>query len=174
MAQPVDIRAATASSPAAAPFPIFPPPRLPARRPASSAPRHDRYLSATLADPSLIRRYSNSDEIYIDLALGRLDLALGDAISLTERFLKTDLGRDFEFVGPELADPRWFGQGEGIAVRKGNAELVTRLNQALRQILADGTYAEIRTQYFDFDIYGSEVAMTHPPHAADGQEPNGR
>jgi ABC-type amino acid transport substrate-binding protein len=59
-------------------------------------------------------------------------------------------------------------------VRKGNAELVTRLNQALRQILADGTYAEIRTQYFDFDIYGSEVAMTHPPHAADGQEPNGR
>ena len=121
---------------------------------------HDRYLSNTLKDRSAIRRYSNSDEIYIDLALGRLDLALGDAISLTERFLKTGLGRDFDFVGPELDDPAWFGRGEGIAVRKGNAELVARLNQALREILADGTYAEIRTQYFDYDIYGSPRSTT--------------
>jgi hypothetical protein len=35
------------------------------------------------------------------------------------------------------------------------------LNGALRQILADGTYTEIRTQYFDYDIYGDEVSMTH-------------
>ncbi len=124
---------------------------------------HDQYLSNTLKDDSSIRRYGNSDEIYIDLALGRLDLALGDAISLTESFLKTDLGRDFDFVGPELNDAKWFGRGEGIAVRKGNAELLGRLNQALRQILADGTYTEIRSQYFDYDIYaaGASVADSH-------------
>ena len=141
---------------------------------------HDRYLSKTLKDPSAIRRYGNSDEIYIDLALGRLDLALGDAISLTERFLKTDLGREFDFVGPELNDPAWFGRGEGIAVRKGNAGLLTRLNQALQQILADGTYAEIRSQYFAYDIYGSAGSTTHALGApaedrdSDGQEPRDR
>jgi len=115
---------------------------------------HDRYLSNAYADSASVRRYSNADEIYIDLALGRLDLALGDAISLTESFLKTDLGAQFDFVGPALSDPEWFGHGEGIAVRKGNTELVGRLNRALRQILGDGTYAEIRDQYFDYDIYG--------------------
>jgi arginine/ornithine transport system substrate-binding protein len=127
------------------------------------ATTHDYYLSNTVKDESSIRRYGNSDEIYIDLVLGRLDLALGDAISLTESFLKTDLGRDFDFVGPELGDPKWFGRGEGIAVRKGNAELLTRLNLALRQILADGTYTEIRSQYFDYDIYdtGASVADSH-------------
>ena len=84
----------------------------------------------------------------------RLDLAFADNITLTESFLKTDLGAEFDFVGPALSDPQWFGRGEGIAVRKGNDELLARLNRALREIRADGTYEEIRTKYFDYDIYG--------------------
>jgi arginine/ornithine transport system substrate-binding protein len=123
---------------------------------------HDRYLSNAHADGSLLRRYSNSDEIYVDLALGRLELTLGDAISLTESFLRTDLGAGFDFIGPALSDPKWFGYGEGIAVRKGNAELLGRLNLALRQILADGTYADIRDQYFDYDIYGDPAQAAAP------------
>jgi arginine/ornithine transport system substrate-binding protein len=55
-----------------------------------------------------------------------------------------------------------FGRGEGIAVRKGNHDLLARLNRALRQILADGTYEEIRTKYFDYDIYGDAVALAQP------------
>jgi arginine/ornithine transport system substrate-binding protein len=121
---------------------------------------HDRYLTSTVPNASSIRRYSNSDEIYIDLALGRLDLALGDAISLTESFLETDLGREFDFVGAPLSDPGWFGHGEGIAVRKGDTQLLERLNQALRQILTDGTYDEIRSEYFDYDIYGDRAETT--------------
>ena len=115
---------------------------------------HDRYLSDQFAGTAAIRRYGYSDEIFIDLALGRLDLAFADNITLTESFLKTDLGAEFDFVGPALSDPQWFGRGEGIAVRKGNADLLARLNRALRQIRADGTYEEIRTKYFDYDIYG--------------------
>jgi lysine-arginine-ornithine-binding protein len=124
-----------------------------------SGTTHDRYLTNTVNDPASIRRYGNSDEIYIDLALGRLDLAFADTISLTEGFLQTELGQDFELVGPTLSNPEWFGAGEGIAVRKGNRVLLERLNRALRQILADGTYAEIRSQYFDYDVYG-EHRMT--------------
>jgi arginine/ornithine transport system substrate-binding protein len=123
---------------------------------------HDRYLSDNYAATAAIRRYGYADEIFIDLALGRLDLAFADGITLTSSFLRTDLGAEFDFVGPPLSDPRWFGRGEGIAVRKGNADLLARLNQALREILADGTYQQIRTRYFDYDIYGDAVSLARP------------
>jgi arginine/ornithine transport system substrate-binding protein len=130
---------------------------------------HDRYLSEHYADTAAIRRYGYSDEIFIDLALGRLDLAFADHITLIESFLKTDLGAEFDLVGPALSDPRWFGRGEGIAVRKGNTDLLARLNRGLRQILADGTYEEIRTKYFDYDIYGDAVSLAQPLEDAAGQ-----
>jgi arginine/ornithine transport system substrate-binding protein len=130
---------------------------------------HDRYLSEQYARTASIRRYGYSDEIFIDLALGRLDLAFADGITLTESFLKTGLGADFDFVGPALSDPRWFGRGEGIAVRKGNVDLLARLDQALRGILADGTYQEIRSKHFDYDIYGDAVSLARPLENAGGQ-----
>jgi arginine/ornithine transport system substrate-binding protein len=130
---------------------------------------HDRYLTSEYGGTSAIRRYGYADEIFIDLALGRLDLAFADGITLTESFLKTDLGAGFDFIGPSLSDPRWFGHGEGIAVRKGNVDLLARLNQALRRILADGTYEEIRTKYFDHDIGGDAVSRAQPVETAGGQ-----
>lgn len=134
-----------------------------------SGTTHDLYLTHMLEDPVSIRRYGNSDEIYVDLALGRLELAFADTISLTESFLRTGLGQDFELVGSTLSDPEWFGEGEGIAVRKGNTVLLGRLNRTLRQILADGTYAEIQSQYFDYDIYGERQGTAAEP--ALGQRP---
>ena len=47
-------------------------------------------------------------------------------------------------------------------MRKGNADLLARLNRALRQIRADGTYEEIRTKYFDYDIYGDAASVAQP------------
>jgi ABC-type amino acid transport substrate-binding protein len=58
---------------------------------------------------------------------------------------------------------------EGIAVRKGNADLLARLNRALRQILADGTYDEIRTKYFDYDVYGDAASGGQPLAETGGQ-----
>jgi arginine/ornithine transport system substrate-binding protein len=115
---------------------------------------HDRFLTSEYAGAAAIRRYGYADEIFIDLALGRLDLAFADGITINESFLKTPLGAAFDFIGPPLIDPRWFGQGEGIAVRKGNVDLLVRLNTALRRISSDGTYEEIRTKFFNYDIAG--------------------
>lgn len=129
---------------------------------------HERYLTDQYADTAEIIRYGYSDEIFIDLTLGRLDLAFADGITLIESFLKTDLGAEYDFVGPPLSDPRWFGHGEGIAVRKGNQDLVAQLNRALRQILADGTYEEIRTRHFDYDIYAGAVSLAQPLEAPSG------
>ena len=56
--------------------------------------------------------------------------------------------------GPDFTDPRWFGDGAGIAVRKGETELLDALNGAIAAIRADGTYKAINDKYFNFDAYG--------------------
>ena len=40
------------------------------------------------------------------------------------------------------------------SVRKGDAELVGKLNAAIDAIRADGTYKRIEGKYFKSDIYG--------------------
>ena len=55
-------------------------------------------------------------------------------------------------------DPAFFGDGAGIAVRKGDDTLRKALDEAITAIRADGTYQRIAARYFDFDIYGPEPA----------------
>jgi arginine/ornithine transport system substrate-binding protein len=115
------------------------------------------YLQDNHADTATVVRYGYQDEALLDLLMGRLDLVLGDEIMLQENFLATEAGREFRFIGPALDDPRWFGEGIGIAVRQGNDELRGRINEALRSIRADGTYLQIQDRYFDYDIYGADT-----------------
>jgi arginine/ornithine transport system substrate-binding protein len=115
---------------------------------------HDQYLTDAYGDRVTIVRYATVGEAQADMRGGKLDLLFGDAMALSESFLKTPQGKGFEFTGPDVRDPRWFGQGFGIAVRKGNADLLAKLNQALATIRADGTYDRIESKYFPFDIGG--------------------
>ena len=101
-----------------------------------------------------IRSYQTQEEANMDIASGRLDLLFADAVVLQNGFLETDQGKGYEFVGPSYTDEEWFGEGIGIAVRKGEDELRETFNAAIRQIREDGTYREINDQYFDFDVYG--------------------
>ncbi len=50
-------------------------------------------------------------------------------------------------------DPKWFGLGAGIAVRKEDGELKDKLNTALAAILENGTYKKINDKYFPFPVY---------------------
>ncbi|AYC31896.1 ABC transporter substrate-binding protein [Pseudomonas cavernae] len=115
----------------------------------------DRFASAVLAKAgATIVRYTSQDEIYLDVLAGRLDGTFADSIPLEIGFLDTPRGKGFAFVGPEFKDPQYFGEGAGIAVRKGNTELVGKLNQAIDSIRANGKYQEIQGKYFKSDIYG--------------------
>ncbi len=101
-----------------------------------------------------IRSYQTQEEANMDIVSGRLDLLFADAVVLQNGFLETDQGKDYAFVGPSYTDEKWFGEGIGIAIRKGEDELRETFNAAIRQIREDGTYREINDQYFDFDVYG--------------------
>ncbi|MEL7549158.1 ABC transporter substrate-binding protein [Pseudomonas protegens] len=114
----------------------------------------DRYATEVFEPKGIkVVRYSNNEEIYMDLAAGRLDAIFADSIPLAD-FLSMPRGADYAFVGPELKDPKYVGEGAGIAVRKGNSELVGELNKAIDDIRANGEYQKIQAKYFKSDIYG--------------------
>jgi len=121
------------------------------------ATTNDRYLTENYADAVTIRRYGSYEELFLDMAAGRLDLLLGSVVAVKLGFLDTEQGQGFELVGPELSEPRWFGEGTGIAVRKQDGDLAAKFNEAIRAIRADGIYDDIASRYFDFDIYGEEI-----------------
>ena len=122
------------------------------------ATTHDNYITSEYGDTVDIKRYATQDEAYLDMTSGRLDLLLADSTALKQGFLDTEQGQDYEFVGPDLRDPEYFGEGAGIAVRKGDDELRLRLNEAIDAIREDGTYDAIAEKYFDFDVYGEEAS----------------
>ncbi|KVA16878.1 ABC transporter substrate-binding protein [Burkholderia ubonensis] len=100
--------------------------------------------------------YPNQDQVYADLVTGRLDAAFQASIAASDGFLKKPQGKDFMFAGAPIDDPKYFGQGDGLGLRKQDAELRDAFNHALAAILANGTYARINRKYFDFDIYGAK------------------
>ncbi len=112
---------------------------------------HDRYATAMFKGAEIVR-YAKQDEVFLDLVSGRLDATLVDMIAADQGFLKTPAGKPFAFRGPSYNDPKYFGLGAGIAARKGEKALVDRLNKALAEILADGTYKKINDKYFPFSI----------------------
>jgi len=118
---------------------------------------HEAFVRATFPDAEVVV-YDTADNANADLAAGRLDLRVDNGVALELGFLKTDTGKDFEFVGPGFFEPSSIlGTGAGIAVRKENTALRDAFNQALKEIRADGTYKKINDKYFSFDVYGPET-----------------
>ena len=115
---------------------------------------HDRYLTDNYGKDVEIKRYGTQDEAYLDLTAGRVDLLLADSVALSDGFLKKPEGADYQFVGPDLSDPKWFGVGAGIAIRKDDTDLAEKFNMAIDKIRSDGTYTTIQDKYFDFNVYG--------------------
>lgn len=113
---------------------------------------HATYLLAERKDV-ILREYPTQEEVWLDLAAGRIDAAFASQIVVNDGFLKTDAGKGYAMFGQEYMGPPYFGTGHGIALRKEDAELRDKINAALRAIHENGTYAEISAKYFDFDIW---------------------
>lgn len=114
---------------------------------------HDTFLSGEFGDTVEIKRYGTQDEAYLDIVAGRVDLLLADAIAMGDGFVNTEQGADFEFFGPSFSDPKYFGEGAGVAIRKEDTDLVEKFNAAIAAIRENGKYMEVNDKYFDFDIY---------------------
>jgi arginine/ornithine transport system substrate-binding protein len=118
------------------------------------ATTHDKYLTDNYGDTVEIVRYGSFDEAYLDLANGRVAAVLGDASVQTQIVLNKGGGEDYEVVGPSLTDPKWFGEGFGIALRKQDKDLTKKLDAAILSLREKGIYQDIAAKYFNYDVYG--------------------
>lgn len=116
---------------------------------------HDRYVTDMFKGSEIVR-YAKADEVYLDLAAGRLDVVMGDAVALDGGFLKKPQGKGFAFFGPAYNDVKYFGTGSSVAVRKADQALADKFSAAVKALRANGTYKKIQDKYFDFDVYGAE------------------
>ncbi|APH74569.1 ABC transporter substrate-binding protein [Aquibium oceanicum] len=115
---------------------------------------HFNYSEQTYTD-SEIRAYPTAQEYQLDLANGRLD-AVNDDVSVLQEWLGSPEGECCKLVGTVTPVAEIHGPGAGIAVRKGETELVEKFNAAIDAIRASGKYKEINDKYFDFDVYGGD------------------
>ncbi|RVL96790.1 transporter substrate-binding domain-containing protein, partial [Sinorhizobium meliloti] len=101
-----------------------------------------------------IKLYPTQDEANLDMVNGRLDLQVGDMLPLLDWVTKNDDGKGCcELVGEPITDKKFVGDGVGIAVRQEDNEMRKKLNKALDEIRADGTYKKINDKYFTIDVY---------------------
>lgn len=120
-----------------------------------SSTTHENFARDRLGDVAEVKTYDTVEQAHLDLTAGRIDFFIDGVIAVTGGFLETDLGTGFAIIGPEIFDKEIYGDGAGIAVRKGDDELREAFNAALKQIRADGTYQSISDKHFGVDIFGS-------------------
>jgi polar amino acid transport system substrate-binding protein len=94
--------------------------------------------------------YQNQDEVNSELANGRIDVGIDLAMTM-ENFLKTPGAAELAVKGALPADPL-LGGGVGAGVRKGDTELVAKINGAIDALAKNGQYKQIMQKYFAVDI----------------------
>ena len=105
----------------------------------------------------VVNSYEAQDQVYLDIKSGRLDGTVADFMEVTGGFLSKPEGANYQLVGPDLKEPKYFGYGAGIALRKGEDKLKGELNAAIKAIRGNGTYKALNDKYFakyNIDVYG--------------------
>jgi polar amino acid transport system substrate-binding protein len=97
--------------------------------------------------------YDTAEQARVALKDGEADLLFGDSISLMFWIQGTASNRCCEFKGEGYTEPRYFGDGVGIAIKKGNGRLREVLDYALARVKASGRYEELMLRYFPLPLY---------------------
>ncbi|CAH0533530.1 Putative ABC transporter arginine-binding protein 2 [Vibrio stylophorae] len=105
---------------------------------------HQSYLLEQMKGAEAVP-YGSYQDAFLDMKAGRIDAVFGDTAVIAE-WLKSD--KNVKAVGNPVTDPKYFGNGFGIAVHKSNKALVEQLNAALDTIKANGKYDTIYNNYF--------------------------
>jgi polar amino acid transport system substrate-binding protein len=108
---------------------------------------HEAYLKELFTEVNL-KLYPNSDAARIALKQGDVDLLFGDGISLSYWLNGTDSAGCCVFRGGPYLESRYFGEGVGIAVRRGNDLLRQAFNWALFRLWEKGRFTDLWLRYF--------------------------
>jgi polar amino acid transport system substrate-binding protein len=82
-----------------------------------------------------------------ELAEDGIGAAVGD-VGVVKYYIKSHPEKALKLVPDSKFQRQYFG----IAVAKGNQELLGKINAGLKTIVADGTYAKIYATWFDNNV----------------------
>ena len=108
---------------------------------------HEAYLK-TLFTEAELRPFPDADSARFALKRGEVDLLFGDGVSLAFWLNGTDSANCCAFRGGPYLESRFFGEGVGIAVRRGNDLLRQAFNWALFRIWEKGRFTDLWLRYF--------------------------
>jgi polar amino acid transport system substrate-binding protein len=108
---------------------------------------HEAYLKEMFTQAD-VRSYASSADARTALKYKQVDLLFGDGIALSFWINGTDSGGCCAFRGGPFLDSRFFGEGVGIAVKRGNDVLRQAFNWALFRQWEKGSYTDLWLRYF--------------------------
>jgi polar amino acid transport system substrate-binding protein len=113
---------------------------------------HEAYLKTLFTEVEL-KPYPTAEAAREALKKGEVDLLFGDGISLAFWLNGTDSDGCCVFRGGPFLESRYFGEGVGIAVRRGNDLLRQALNWAQFRLWEKGTFTDLWLRYFPISPY---------------------
>ena len=113
---------------------------------------HEQYLRALFTEAE-VRPYRTAEAAREALRRGEVDLLFGDGFGLAFWLNGTDSGGCCEFAGGPFAESRYFGEGIGIAVKRGNDTLRMALNWALFRLWEKGRFTDLWLRYFPINPF---------------------
>jgi polar amino acid transport system substrate-binding protein len=108
---------------------------------------HEAYLKALFTEAE-VRPYPTPEAAREALRRNEVDMHFGDAISLSFWINGTDSGNCCAFSGGPFFDSHFFGEGVGIAVKRGNDTLRAAFNWALFRLWEKGRFTDLWLRYF--------------------------
>jgi polar amino acid transport system substrate-binding protein len=108
---------------------------------------HEAYLRAFFTEVEVLA-YPNGEAAREALRRGDVDLLFGDGIPLAFWLNGTDSAGCCVFKGGPFTESRYFGEGVGIAVRRGNETLRLALNWSLFRLWERGLFTDLWLRYF--------------------------
>jgi polar amino acid transport system substrate-binding protein len=113
---------------------------------------HEAYLKALYTEVEL-HPYPTAEAARTALKAGEVDLLFGDGISLSFWLNGSESAGCCAFRGGPFTESRYFGEGVGIAVRRGNDNLRLALNWALFKLWERGKFSDLWLRYFPISPY---------------------
>jgi polar amino acid transport system substrate-binding protein len=108
---------------------------------------HEAYLKALFTEAQAVP-YFSAEAARDALRRGEVDYVFGDGIALSFWINGTDSEGCCAFAGGPFFESRYFGEGVGIAVKKGNETLRQALNYALFRLWEKGRFTDLWLRYF--------------------------
>jgi len=110
---------------------------------------HQNFLDSGDVGSVNVRTYKTQDEVNLDLASGRCDVALAAKASFTDFAEKS--GKSVVTVGPNFAGGA-FGDGVGVGIRQDDTELLKAFNNAIDKARKNGDISRIAIKWFGDDV----------------------